>query len=130
MEEAERTLRDALQNQRAARAADHPTVLDAERSLGELLVDRAKPREAEPLLRHVLEGRTALFGPDHPATAEAQRALAQCLTARRQFPEAERLLVASERTLASAPYKRIELAKTRGALEALYRAWGAGKKRR
>ncbi|HSJ63030.1 MAG TPA: serine/threonine-protein kinase [Gemmatimonadaceae bacterium] len=128
--EAERTLRDAAKNLRAARGADHPGVLNAELSLGELLVDRAKPGEAEPLLRHVLEGRLALLGPDHAATAEAQRALAACLTARRQFTEAERLLVASERVLAQDPYKRLELAKTRGALEALYRAWGTGRKRR
>jgi serine/threonine protein kinase/Tfp pilus assembly protein PilF len=77
LEEAEKTLREALELQLAVRERDHPEVLITLNNLGMLLLDRGQGGAAREVLRDAYERSRQRLGAEHPATLSAAANLAE-----------------------------------------------------
>ena len=79
VESAERVLKEALEEQRAAFGPLHPQTLRTEQFLAELYWTVGPLDEAERRARAAADGLRATLGPDHPATLEADGMLVAVL---------------------------------------------------
>ncbi len=83
----------AAQRQLRARLADrHPLMVEIQRSLGALYLDRSQGAEAERVLRSGLALSMELHGPGHPATLAVRRQLGQAYLQLGRLAEAEQAL--------------------------------------
>ena len=85
----------ATQHQLRARLADrHPLMVEIQRSLGALYLDRGQAAEAERALRSGLALSMELHGPGHPSTLAVRRQLGQAYLQLGRLAEAEQALQA------------------------------------
>jgi len=83
----------AAQRQLRARLGDrHPLLVDIQRSLGMLYLDRGQATEAEQALRSGLALALELHGPDHPSTLAVRRQLGLAYLQLGRLAEAEKTL--------------------------------------
>jgi serine/threonine-protein kinase len=87
--------RQALEINRKALPAGHPTLALSLASLGQLLTAKGEAQAAEGMLREALEIRRKSLPAGHWRRAEAESALGECLVALKHWDEAEPLLLES-----------------------------------
>jgi tetratricopeptide (TPR) repeat protein/tRNA A-37 threonylcarbamoyl transferase component Bud32 len=87
--EAERRLRDALDQSRSALGDRHEKTIVTLGNLAVLLKRRDRPAEARPFSEECLTLSRLVFGEDHPHTTRAAANMASLLQALKAFPEAE-----------------------------------------
>jgi len=85
----------AAQRQLRSRLGDrHPLMVDLQRSLGVLYLDRGQAQEAEATLRSGLALALELHGPNHPSTLAVRRQLGLAYLKLGRLAEAEQALLA------------------------------------
>jgi tetratricopeptide (TPR) repeat protein/predicted Ser/Thr protein kinase len=104
MEEAEKTLRRAIELTRATLGPENHDYLTQRDHLGALLTDLGRFAEGEEVLRSLLADRRAVFGPDSPTVAYTITTLANVVQKQGRNAEAIELLTESLRV------RRISLA--------------------
>jgi tetratricopeptide (TPR) repeat protein len=73
--EAERMLRDVVNDNRALHGDDHPHTLAGLHRVAVVLGARGDVAQARSMFEHVLAGRQRLLGVDHPDTLSTRTAL-------------------------------------------------------
>lgn len=92
IEEAERTLRRAIDLTRASLGPRHPELLTQRDHLGALMTDMGRFAEGETILRELLEDRRAVFGAESPTVAYTITTLANVVQKQGKHEEAIALL--------------------------------------
>lgn len=92
IEDAERTLRRAIELTRDSLGARHPEILTQRDHLGALMTDMGRFAEGEAILRELLEDRRAVFGPESPTVAYTITTLANVVQKQGKHEEAIALL--------------------------------------
>ena len=90
--EAEKQLRQGLQERQRALGTDHAATLYSQHWLGRLLFDHQKYGEAEQVLREVLQRRDSLLGAENEDTLNSKHWLGMTYYNERKYVEAQQLL--------------------------------------